>query len=239
MPVLIYPLSDQARLVFIDRAIDTAKKDKANNHHYLTDETLASAEAVIPGFRTAQNVVTTKLSERSLELDQKNTALNRLETHIRDAWEIIKRRVHRLNEPAQVLTYYQLPLSGSVPKPSNNEAWLDIAQKVIAGDAEAVAKGYASLVCPTVAEIQAALDEATKESGDVAIADRDYDQAQETVEQLRPQVDEVIGQIIADLRYFLRKKDEASMRRIMKTYGVTFRYLQGEPPEEEPAENES
>lgn len=51
MPVLIYPQSDQARLVFLDRAIDTAKKDKANNHLYLAGETLASAEAVIPGFR--------------------------------------------------------------------------------------------------------------------------------------------------------------------------------------------
>jgi len=36
-----------------------------------------------------------------------------------------------------------------------------------------------------------------------------------------------------ELRYFLRKEDAPSQRRIMRSYGATYRYLPGEPVDEE------
>jgi hypothetical protein len=52
------------------------------------------------------------------------------------------------------------------------------------------------------------------------------------VKELRAKADELISDVIDDLRYFLRKKDEPSQRRIIRSYGVTFKYLKGEPEEE-------
>jgi hypothetical protein len=53
---------------------------------------------------------------------------------------------------------------------------------------------------------------------------------------LRAKADELISDVIDDLRYFLRKKDEPSQRRIMRSYGVTFKSLQDEPEDEMPEE---
>ncbi len=51
--------------------------------------------------------------------------------------------------------------------------------------------------------------------------------------ELREQADDLIDDIAAELRFNLRKKDPASRRRIMRTYGVKYRYLKGEPVEAE------
>ena len=50
---------------------------------------------------------------------------------------------------------------------------------------------------------------------------------------VREHADDLIDDIAAELRFNLRKKDPASRRRIMRTYGVKFRYLKGEPVEAE------
>lgn len=89
---------------------------------------------------------------------------------------------------------------------------------------------------PSAAELKAVVDEAQTEAQDVTVADREFDQAQEALGKLRPQADELINEIMAELRFRLRKRDAASQRRIMRTYGATYRYLKGEPVEEEVVE---
>ncbi|HEX9971222.1 MAG TPA: hypothetical protein VGD14_04050 [bacterium] len=39
-------------------------------------------------------------------------------------------------------------------------------------------------------------------------------------------------EVMARLRYVLRRLDVASQRRIMRTYGAESVYLEGEPPDE-------
>jgi hypothetical protein len=63
--------------------------------------------------------------------------------------------------------------------------------------------------------------------------DREYDQAQEEIAGLRFKADELISDVMAELRFNLRKKDGSSQRRIMRTYGANFHYLKGEPVDEE------
>ena len=43
----------------------------------------------------------------------------------------------------------------------------------------------------------------------------------------------MISDVMAELRFNLRKKDGSSQRRIMRTYGANFHYLKGEPVDEE------
>ena len=50
------------------------------------------------------------------------------------------------------------------------------------------------------------------------------------------QADELIGDIMAELRMTLRKMDAASQRRIMRTSGARFEYLRGE--EVDPDDND-
>jgi hypothetical protein len=116
-----------------------------------------------------------------------------------------------------------------VPKPATQEEWLTLAAQVVKGDEVAVAAGYPATANPSAAEIEAILAAARSESDDVAVADRAYDEAQEEAAALRPQADDLIVEVVAELRFNLRKKDAPSQRRIMRTYGARYRYLAGEP----------
>lgn len=93
------------------------------------------------------------------------------------------------------------------------------------------------MVNPSAAQLQAVLAATMTKAEDVAMADRAYDEAQEAVAALRPQADELIEEVMAELRFNLRKKEPPSQRRIMRTCGARFRYLEGEPvdPDDEPA----
>ncbi len=54
------------------------------------------------------------------------------------------------------------------------------------------------------------------------------DDAQQGISDMRGKADELIGDIMAELRLTLRKMDSSSQRRIMRSYGTKFKYLQGE-----------
>ena len=84
--------------------------------------------------------------------------------------------------------------------------------------------------------LKEAYEKARKERKDVAIYDSKLDEAQEELEELREKADELISDVMAELRFFLRKTDDASRNRIMKRYGVEFKYLEGEPEDEEAPE---
>lgn len=238
MPKLIMPGSDDARLTFIKKAVETAEKDAAAGNPFLSAETIAATKEFIPPYEEKSMALSQKLSARSKEVREWNEALENLKTGMRDMWEVVKRRVARSDEPAEVLTYYQLPLSGIIPNPNTREEWLTLAAKMIDGDAKAVTAGYPAMLNPAADELQTVLDKAGQELGDVAGVDREYDAAQEALAELRPGADEIINEILAELRFNLRKKDAASQRRIMRTYGATYKYLKGEPLEEDeiPAE---
>ena len=92
--------------------------------------------------------------------------------------------------------------------------------------------GYEPMTNPDVAEIQALLDAAQKQADDVPPADRHLDEQQEALAKLRPMVDEAISEVMAALRYVLRKLPPPSQRRIMRSYGATFTYRPDEPVDE-------
>jgi len=64
---------------------------------------------------------------------------------------------------------------------------------------------------------------------DVAVADRDYDIAQEVVASSRTVAEDFIQEVMDELRFALRKKDASSQRRIMRSYGATYTFVEGEP----------
>ncbi|MGM0531912.1 MAG: hypothetical protein ACQER7_11230 [Bacteroidota bacterium] len=236
MAIFTEPTSDDSRLGFLQRALVTAASDRAAGKSYLTEETMNEVTEFIPVFETAIKNINDSLSKRTVEIQEGSKALEHMKTVIRDLWEVIRRRVNRLNEPAGVLTYYELPLSGITPRPTNIEQWFVLADKIIDGDAKAVAAGYLPMQNPDVEELKEAREKALAERGDIPLADRIYDEAQAEVEGLRPRAIELIDDIMADLRHSLRKMDEPSQRRIMRSYGATFKYYKGEPEDEELSE---
>jgi len=226
------PQSDKARLSLLSDSKETQEQEVARGKSYLSRSTVGAIHTFLPEYESAINDVNTKMGQRSQEVTEKNESMNVLKTYVRDGWEVTKRRITRQNEPANVYTYYHLSINGMVPKPASNTDWLKMAAAVIEGDAKAVTKGFPAMINPSAEELALALEKARKEKSDVAMADRDYDESQAAVEKLRTKADELIQDVLDELRFNLRKLDDSSARRIMRSYGVTYKYLPGEPVDE-------
>jgi hypothetical protein len=229
MPVLVKPTSDASRVGFLELSAKTGTSDVTKGKKYLSDETLQMAKTLAAEYSNLLKAETGKLAVRSKEVREKNSALLALETCMRDMWELTKRRIFRKNEPAEVFTYYQLPLDGTVPKAISEKEIFTLAERVIAGDKKAVEAGYAAAVCPSADELAELLAAARKEADDVAQSDREYDDSHKLIAPVRAQAVVLIDDVIAELEYNLRKLDPANRRRIMRTYGVTYQYAKGEP----------
>jgi len=229
MPILDKPSNDANRLNMLNMTVSTGTSDLAAGNNYLSEETLNEVAAKALEFNTELLSGTGSAGDRSKEVREKNEAVKKLETFTRDMWEVIKRRVFRNNEPAEVLSYYQLPLDGTVPKVIKEDEIFTLAAKVIEGDSKAVGAGYSMAVCPSAAELGTILAAAQKEANDVAQADRQLDKAYKDMAVVREQADEIIDDIIAELEYNLRKLEPSNRRRVMRTYGVSFKYAPGEP----------
>ncbi len=129
-----------------------------------------------------------------------------------------------------------MALDGRTPKATVREAGLKLAKQLMSGDAKAVDAGHPAMANPSAVEVSEALQKARTEVGEVATADRAYDEAQTAVAGLREEADELIEEVMRDLRYHLHKLEPASRRRIMRSYGAEFVYLAGEVEEEQEQE---
>jgi hypothetical protein len=228
MPALRIPHSDVGRLTFLRTAVQTAIQDQANGLIYITPDTLRELNEFLNIFDLAFLHVSAAVGERSREVEESEAAMAELKQVLDDLWEVLRRRVRRLDEPVGVLRFYGLDVEGQPLALNTAEEWLELAEQVIEGDAEAVAAGYAATVCPSAAELQAALESALKELADVSPAERELDRAQKAVLSLRQQADDLIGDIIEEVRFHSRKEDPASQRHLLRSYGATYRYQPGE-----------
>ncbi|HSO27040.1 MAG TPA: hypothetical protein VLS48_03155 [Anaerolineales bacterium] len=222
MPAYYKPRNDLARVAFLRKAIRTAQLDAAAGYAYLSQDLIDQADAVAQALSAAQLTASSCLSQRSREVEQRNEALQRLAYYVRDFWEVARRRMRRLEQPDAVLTFYGLPLDGAIPNPSRAEDWLLIAAHVVQGDAQAVTAGYPPMGNPSAAELTAVLETAQTAVGRVTTTDRAYDQAQEALAARRAQADQLIAEIMTELRFALRRKDAPSQRRILRSYGASF-----------------
>ena len=233
MAVYAVPRSDADRLFCLKCTLDMARKDSQAALYYVDEATADNVETLIAQFEPAYQALNAKLGQRVRVTEGKVTALGDLETHVRDFWEVGKRMVARRKLAPALLAYYGLAQDGSVPKSATDTSWLDFGAQIVKGEADAVAAGYPAMSNPSAADVAAQLTLAQAEFNQVGGTDRAYDTAQETVAALRVTVDEMIQEIMAQLRFSLRKKDEASQRRIMRSYGAKFTYAEGETPDED------
>ncbi len=234
MPYIQQPRSDAERLNWLRRMADTGGQDTLAGRAYLPQPLLTEIAALAAAIGGAITAADETLAGRIKETAERQTALARLQTYVRDYWQGLTRRTAREGHDVRVLRLHGLAAEGQLPNSNRAEDWLLWAERIVAGDAAAVSDGFPPMCNPTAAEVQAVLDEARVEAADVAQADRSYDEAQAAQAELRTQADDLIDQAIGYLQLALRKLDAPSQRRVMRTYGVVFHTYTGEVlPEDE------
>ena len=215
--------SDNARLGFLKMAIITAIQDIEKDNRLISGKNIDKMQSLTPAFEEQQLTVKEKANNRAKEIREKDDAIETLKIYVRDMWEVVKRRTVREKNPAEILIFYQLPKNGIIPKYTMDSQWLSVAMRLIEGDKNAIDTGYKAIQNPSATELNTVLVKAQKEYSNVATADREYDISQENLAKTRIEVDDLIKDIIAELRFYLRKNDPSSQRRIMRSYGAVFK----------------
>ncbi len=231
MPYFVPPRNDESRLTFSSAALETSKADRLAANSYLSMETETALATFVPQLKNAYESLSSTLTARSREARQRREAVTKLEMNVLDVWEGVRRRARRLDHSVEVLSYYGLPMDGVNIKPTTTEGWISVGGRVVKGDVDAIAAGYSPICNPSAADVQAAIDNAQAETTEAKRADRVYDDAQAAMSALREEANNWIEEVMADLRYNLRRLDNESQRRIMRSYGATFAYLEGETPD--------
>ncbi len=223
MPIYISPQNDYERITFITTTSETGQSDSTKGNLFLAPKTLEIVTQLAPRMKDGMDSLSKNRAIRAGEVVEKKLALKKLHKYLGHLWTGIKNRVDREDLPVDVLKYYQLPISGLLPKYNPTPALILIAESVISGEANAVAAGYAPMANPSIEELTAVVTEAKKEVNDVSEADSIVDKEEDIMQKLREEADGAIKKIVADLRYFLQDEDEPSQRRIMRRYGLVFR----------------
>lgn len=245
MPRLRVPESDDARAAFMSTAIRTAAADAAKGITYIPASVITAAttflndrtagETTVPGF--ASLVTQRQLAEGKVtkEVGEAQTAEAVLDTYVRDYVAVLGRRTFRVPHSVAVLDCHKLNHSAELPPLGTQEERRTVALELIAGDAAAVAMGFPAMTNPSAAELQAKLTDAVRERSEVTPVDRDLQALLEKLRALRPQAQVVVDDLIDELRHSTRKLEAGTAREVMRSYGLTFETLPGEPADNNPA----
>ena len=128
MPYYVEPRNDNARLSFLKRTVITAAQDIVEGNNFVSQDTVDEINSFVPEFEPKVNNLAKLLSDRSKEAREGTESVEILKLYERDFWEGVKRRTNRLDHPAEVLTLYQLPMDGIIPKPTTRGEWLVLAK---------------------------------------------------------------------------------------------------------------
>jgi len=232
MPVYVAPYSDSLRQTFLKKSLETAASDAAAGIHLISQTLVDELTAFFPDFNEKVKSVNSALGGRMRETNEAQEAVNLLSVYIRDFWEVLRRRTARMNHSIDVLAYYGLSQDGYNPAVTVREEWLTIAERLVEGEKTALSRGFPPMSNPSVAEVTAMAESARKELSEISGADRVYDAAQKAAAALRPRADELITEVMDELRFALRKQNPSNQRRVMRSYGANYRYLPGEQAEE-------
>jgi hypothetical protein len=228
------PLNDLSRLSALVRIAQKGASDAHENITLLRPETLAQMTALAAQFAAAMDSANEAKSAQGAGVAAAATTIESVSCYIRDIWSAVKRRTVREKLPTAVQIYYGLPLNGKTPKLANQAAWLNQAERLIQGEAAAVAAGYLPLADPTIAQLQNKLNAARTAVNQREIAKANYDNRSAALSRLRQQADRLIATAMHQLRVSLREETAAHRREVMRRYGARFsQIVEGIPVVEE------
>lgn len=224
MPIVSKVQNDKARVGILTTSNSCYTQNITNGGAvYISDISANAAAALVPSYRDMMLQVNSEKENRGREITERNVAVKNCDIYNRHFFSALKNRVIREELPLSVLSLYGLPTSGIIPNPSTPADIIEISKSLVAADAEAVLKGYEAMSNPSAAQLEAVLIEAEKEIADAVDSDSKVNSKEAELAEIRDKADALIDEILAELRFNLRRESESDQRRIMRTYGVKFK----------------
>lgn len=231
MPSINIPRSNEDLIRFFETAPRIATEDKAAGVDYLDDVWHNAASAYYLNFTAKVRGLTVAQQNRAQQVEERRAVIDRLEVYVRDYLNVFKRMVYREGLSATVFAFYSLPESGDLPNPRTIDDILSWAEKIVKGDADAVAAGFPAMGHPSAEQVSVLLAQAKAEGADISAAERTLDTALDEVESLRAQGYALAQDAEQQLNFQLRKLDAPDRRRIIRRYAFTYTYAASETPD--------
>ena len=219
MSELRYPVTDWDRLILLETALTEIPLDTSI---VLPLAFQTQMQTFVTSYRPLVDALLERRSRRGHEVTEKKTAVNLLERHIRDFWEVTRRRVARQSLNEALLLTYDLPLDGENPKGGRLEDWLKRGESIVKGDAIAVVDGFEPMSNPSAAEVEAARLAAIAEAAEVKDADRKLDHAQHALDDTRAEADKLIRLLAGQLDMALYGVAADDARHTKARFGFTY-----------------
>lgn len=219
---LRYPQADKDRLMLLQSCAAQIARDVTDARAYIPAALATAIQTHIAVFAPAVTQAMNMRGQRSVEVEEKQTAVSELERYVRDYWNVLERRIVREKLPRGLFVEFDLLLSGDDPVGRSVTQLLKYADNIVNGEASIVAKGYAPMSNPSAAEVAAKRAIVSTESADVIIADTALDEAQHTLEAARAEADKLIRFVVAQLDMALYGSDADDIRRVKERYGFTY-----------------
>jgi hypothetical protein len=141
---------------------------------------------------------------------------------VRDFLAVLTRRVAREEQPEYLISYYTAPGQSLAGKKSAEE-WYHLGRLIIAGEAKALTKGFPAMVNPSVADVVDCLDAFKQRYATAEPSDRNYQEVQLKMKELRGRAQLAARGLAATLRVLLSGEEPSGKRRAMRGYGFRFR----------------
>lgn len=233
MPNIIIPRSNEELIRFFETATRVATEDRLAEKFYTDADWITQASDFVEDFKTRVRNLTTAQRNRAQQIEERRVKVAKLEVYVRDYLNGFKRMVYREGLPISLFAFYDLPESGEIPLLSNTNEVISWAEKIVKGNADAVAATYPAMSNPTAAQVATVLAEANAEIDDVSAVERHLDVALDEIEAQRATGYALAQDAEQQLNFQLRKLTSPDRRRIMRTYGFAYTYAEGETPDPE------
>ncbi|MBI4947776.1 MAG: hypothetical protein HY840_15400 [Bacteroidetes bacterium] len=216
------PNSDESR----NLALTAAKTKKDNTvpaSIVITPNTVVRLDSTQPLLFSAMQTRANTLQAQSAATLLKNTTEKQAKMFISHFIQAFNNGVDRGIFPAAHRAFYQLDVSSSSVPDMDTEALLLLwGQRLITGDAARIAAGGTAMAMPSIAQVTVPYNSFKAANIAQSTAKDAYDNAQETVSDMRINVDNLILRIWDEVETAFNDEEIASKRRKAKEWGVVY-----------------
>lgn len=211
--------SDHQKIIFLARASAAIASDRKNGAASPIEEFEARIQELWDGLEQIQIKIQAAKGVRVDGMETRDKQMDRLIRCVRDFRNVLERRNLRDELPKKVSTFY---LQASLPHISDFRGWVFQAWALLDGETRAVEAGFPPMENPSAQNLAQRLEGAAEACNQVDEAERSLVRAQDEMDAVRRDSEQMIRDIAAVFRIKLNGMPAAKQRRIMRSYGFSF-----------------
>ena len=213
------PTSIADLVMVLTRTLQQAEQQEAAGS-YVSNGTINAIAKFLPTFTAANLALKVAEAERRSAKDAADAAHSKLTIEVRNLRMQIRRQVRQGMLPSALFTFYEIPRTGAVRYPHPQREWLALAERLLAGDDQALQAGYPGWPARAALEMATAAMRSALER--VQRADSNVRAARQNRTALHSRAKRLCSDVVSELRFRLRHQPRAHVRQVLHAHGLAL-----------------